>query len=325
MLCRTVALVAGLAFLGAACDGDDGDGRSAEPTADAEVPPAEMPEPRTEVAGAAWNGRIVVVGGLTANGQASARADVYDPRSNEWSRLPDLPRPVHHTAVVAFDDRVWVIGGYTAFEGDIWVPLRTAFSLGEGEAAWRAEPEMREIRGALAAAVVRDRIIAGGGADGTSVLATTEVLRVGAGAWEPGPAMSQVREHFAMTAAGSDVYAIAGRAPGNFDSVEVLRFGRASAWEPAPALNHSRGGIGAATVSGEAACVAGGEEPAGTIAEVECFVEGRWDVIARLETPRHGLAVVALGDDLHVIGGGPQPGLTVSGVHEVIRLRFPRG
>lgn len=42
-------------------------------------------------------------------------------------------------------------------------------------------------------------------------------------------------------------------------------------------------------------------------------------VVGSLRVPRHGLAVVALDGALHVIGGGPEPGLTVSDAHEVLR------
>lgn len=282
---------------------------------------APMPEPRTEVAGAVWDGRVVVVGGLTAGGRPSARVDVYDPDADRWSPLPDLPRPLHHTAVVTLGGRVWVVGGYTEVEGDAWVPVRMVSSFGAGEDAWRAEPEMEEIRGALAAAVVGESIVAAGGHDGEQVLATTEVLAAGAAAWEPGPPLRTAREHFAMTVAGGDLYAVAGRAPANLDSVEVLRTG-AAAWEPGPPVEHSRSGIGAATVTGRP-CVAGGEEPGDTIAPVECLAGDGWEVVGELPTPRHGLVVVALGAALHVVGGGPEPGLTVSGAHEVVRI--PRG
>ncbi len=92
------------------------------------------------------------------------------------------------------------------------------------------------------------------------------------------------------------------------------------------------GGIGAATVeqgardfgyAGGFMCVAGGEAPgARPIAEVACLRKdgSGWKVIGKLEVPRHGLAVEAPGDQLHVIGGGPEPGLHVSDVHEVFFL-----
>jgi hypothetical protein len=62
----------------------------------------------------------------------------------------------------------------------------------------------------------------------------------------------------------------------------------------------------------------GGEEPGGTIGETYGFrsADGSWQRLEDLPTPRHGLGVVALGGRVYVIGGGPEPGLTVSGANE---------
>jgi hypothetical protein len=49
-------------------------------------------------------------------------------------------------------------------------------------------------------------------------------------------------------------------------------------------------------------------------------VDGRWRDVATLAVPRHGVAVVAVGGTLHVIGGGPQPSLFVSDAHEAFEL-----
>jgi hypothetical protein len=282
---------------------------------------AALPTARTEVAGAVWDGRIVVVGGLTSAGGVSRRADAYDPASDEWEALPDLPEALHHTALGVLGDRLYVVGGY-AIEGDTWVARAEVWSLGPGEQAWREEPAMRARRGALSVASTGSHLVAIGGVGSLDSLTSTEVLEAGAGAWVEGPAMAERREHLAATAVGDEVYAIAGRAgfmDTNTTSVEVLRDGE---WHQAPPLNHSRSGIGAAIVDG-VPCVAGGEEPAGTIGAVECLLGGEWRVVANLEVPRHGLAVVAVAGRLHVIGGGPSPGLTVSDVHEIVPIVAP--
>jgi hypothetical protein len=144
------------------------------------------------------------------------------------------------------------------------------------------------------------------------------VFTAGSG-WRAGPEMQRPREHLTATAAGGRVYVIAGRANGvNFTDVESWD-GSAAHWWNEPPLNDSRGGIGAATIKG-APCVAGGEETGGTIESVECLRGGTWQEVARLASPRHGLAVVALRDKLHVIGGGEEPGLFVSRAHEVLSL-----
>jgi Kelch motif len=86
-------------------------------------------------------------------------------------------------------------------------------------------------------------------------------------------------------------------------------------------LPEARGGTGAAVVSGRLVSV-GGEEPAGTIASVFAYSPAarRWRRLPDLPTPRHGLGVVAHGGRVYVVGGGPEPGLTVSGAVESLEV-----
>ena len=284
-----------------------------------------MPAPaRTEVVGAAWNGKVAVLSGLTAEGQASAQADLYDPLSDRWSPLPPLPVAVHHAGAGVLGGRLYVVGGYGGAPG--WPAVASVASLGAGEAAWRPEPSLSAPRGALAVASLPNALVAVGGVSGPD-LVRTEILELGADAWRRGPDLTAPREHLGATAAGGRAYAIAGRVgslESNQDTVESLGL-RDDRWRGEAKLHHTRGGIGAGTVTRtpgvEMACVAGGEEPGGrTIAPVECLRKGAWVVVAQLAVPRHGLAVVGVGRSLHVIGGGPQPGLTVSDTHEVFEF-----
>jgi hypothetical protein len=66
----------------------------------------------------------------------------------------------------------------------------------------------------------------------------------------------------------------------------------------------------------------GGEEPGGTIREVYAYgiASRRWQRLDDLPTPRHGLGVAAFGGRIYVIGGGPEPGLTVSDANETLRI-----
>ena len=90
---------------------------------------ADPPGTRTEVAGAVWEGRIIAVGGLNAQGDAIANTDIYDPVTDTWSGGPDLPVPLHHTAVATLGERVYVVGGYT-IENGRWAPRSEVWSLG---------------------------------------------------------------------------------------------------------------------------------------------------------------------------------------------------
>jgi hypothetical protein len=65
---------------------------------------------------------------------------------------------------------------------------------------------------------------------------------------------------------------------------------------------------------------AGSEAPQGTSGAVFAFDVGTraWSRLPDLPTPRHGLGVVAFGGAVYVLGGGPQPGLTVTDANEAL-------
>jgi hypothetical protein len=301
-----VSLAVALAVLGlTGCSFDHDDAPS----------PAPLPLPRTEVSGTRWNGDIAVAGGFVADGSASNRADLYSVKRNRWRPLPKLPIKVHHSALAVLGDRLYLVGGYTTVDGQ-WQPSPRVLSLGDGDGRWRNEPPMPAGRGAHAVVALGGRLIAVGGVVGGAATNTTAVFD--GKAWRDGPAFGRPREHLAAASTRDRVFVIAGRAPDNFTDVESWD-GVAPAWQSEPPLNDSRAGIGADAIGGMP-CVAGGEAPSGTIASVECLQDGRWERLASLRHPRHGLVVVAVGNDLHVIGGGPKPGLTVSATHEVLRI-----
>ena len=271
-----------------------------------------LPEPRTEVAAAPLQGRIVVVGGFLASGANSRRVDAYDPRGDSWSRLPDLPVSVDHAAAASWRGRLVVVGGYGADRA----PLRTAF-LFDGR-SWRRLPPPPEERAAAAAAATADgRVWVVGGRTRTGLATRALSLDLNTLRWRvvPGPTP---REHLAATALGGRVHVLAGRLAGldtNLGTVEAYS-PRTNRWSKLPSLPDPRGGTGAAAIGGRIVSV-GGESPGGTNASVWALRPGgRWVRLPDLPTPRHGLGVVALRGRVWVIAGGPEPGLTVSGAVE---------
>ncbi|HEV8248824.1 MAG TPA: kelch repeat-containing protein [Gaiellaceae bacterium] len=274
---------------------------------------APLPVPRTEVSAAATGGRIVVAGGFLADGSSSPRVDAYDPATDTWTRLPDLPFGVNHAAAAAYRGRVYVLGGYATHQR-----LRTAWVLRGG--GWRTLPKLPFERGAAAAAVAGGRLYVVGGVGPSGLARNALVLDLARVRWSliPGP---RPREHLAAASAGGRVYAIAGRLGGlnsNLDTVESIRPG-GRRWRLEPSIPQPRGGTGAAVVDGRIVSV-GGEAPDGTIERVYRFdpATRRWSRLPDLPTPRHGLGVAALGGRVYVVAGGPQPGLFVSAANEVL-------
>ena len=282
---------------------------------------APLPAPRSEVGAALAGGQIFVVGGFTPAGDGSSRVDAYSPTTNRWPQAPDLPVTTHHPAAAGYRGRLYVAGGY----GSNGQPLAAAHVLANGR--WSALPAMPEKRAAAGAAFVNGKLYVVGGVvrtDGRRL--ATKALRYDPARrrWMrvPGPTP---REHLGVTALNGRLYAVAGRKLGldtNLGTFEAYRPG-ARRWQRLAPVPGKRGGTGAAG-SWRLIVSTGGEEFAGTIRTVFGYdvVTRRWQRLPDLPTPRHGLGVVAVGNRVHVVAGGTQPGLAgVSGTNEFLTLR----
>src|SRR5688500_10024180 len=74
---------------------------TAAPAPPAWQPRTPAPTARQEVASTVADGRVWVIGGLTAAG-ASAVVESYAPADNSWAAGPALPFAVHHAAAATF-------------------------------------------------------------------------------------------------------------------------------------------------------------------------------------------------------------------------------
>ena len=117
---------------------------------------APMPEERTEVAVAALDGRIYVVGGFGGSGKLLE----YDPATDRWRERAAPPASLHHAGAVAVGGKLYVVGGYT----QSWDPVASTLVYDPARDQWREAARMPTARGALAVAVLGGRIHAVGGA-----------------------------------------------------------------------------------------------------------------------------------------------------------------
>ena len=278
---------------------------------------APVPVPRTEVAAALFGREIAVVGGFLANGQNSGRADAYSPTRNRWRQLPSLPVRVDHAMAAGRGSELYVVGGY----GPGSVARATAFVLRRGR--WSSLPPLPAPRAAAGAAIAGGKLYVIGGVEAPGRLAQDAfAYDFHDRRWTliAGP---RPREHLGAAALGGVVYAVAGRTAGldtNLDIVEAYDPG-ANRWRALPRVPGPRGGTAAAAVAGRLVS-AGGEEPGGTIRTVFAYNPGtrRWSSLPSLPRPRHGLGLVGYRGRAYALAGGPQPGLTVSGSNQVLRL-----
>jgi N-acetylneuraminic acid mutarotase len=73
---------------------------------------------RAEAGGVAVGNQLYVFGGQGGASGISQfiRSDRYDPATDTWTQIRDLPEPVTHAPVVADGNTLWIIGGYLGVE-----------------------------------------------------------------------------------------------------------------------------------------------------------------------------------------------------------------
>jgi N-acetylneuraminic acid mutarotase len=82
---------------------------------------ASFPEPRAGYAAGVLDGKLVIAGGTYWQGVKdhwtkklySASTHAFDPASQRWEKLPDLPIPLGYPAAAVVGNKLYVLGGYT--------------------------------------------------------------------------------------------------------------------------------------------------------------------------------------------------------------------
>ena len=194
---------------------------------------APMLEARQEVAVAELDGRMYVVGGFRASPPGTqlpvepvATVEVYDPATDTWEFVAPLPTPLHHTAAVGVDGRLYVMGGWPDFFATV---IDTVFVYDPSEDEWDTRAPMPTARAGLAVAELDGILYAAGGMppERESDFAAYDPV---ADEWTPLPAMPTPRNHLGLVALADRIFAVAGRS-GTFFPIPGT--GALEAYDPA--------------------------------------------------------------------------------------------
>lgn len=269
----------------------------------------------TEVAVAAHNGQIWIAGGLRSDGSASDEVFAYDPASRRWTDGPHLPEAIHHAALVSDGAGLVLLGGYKA-DG----PTAGVRRLDEVAGAWTDIVPLPAPRAAGAAAFDGGRIVYAGGVQPGGI--SSEVFALADDAWTRIGHLSKAREHLAATTDGDGrTFILGGRVGGlgrNLGTVDLIEGDMVTALGVLPT---PRGGVAAFWWPSLGACLAGGESPGGTNAQVECIAaDGTVLRLPDLGVARHGVGAAVVEGTAYVVLGGRRPGLFTSDVTETLAL-----
>src|SRR5919109_2036491 len=288
---------------------------------------APMSTPRTEVAATFLADNIYVIGGFDESGQVTDIVEVYNINNNSWAKVAPLPEPLHHTSAASFNGKLYVVGGYTA----PWSPSNKLFIYDPAQNKWQEGKPMPTARGALNVNFVNGILYAIGGSSNRP-LNLNEAYDPSGDTWTSKALMPTARHHAGSSIVDGNIFVIGGRISGSLENISVNE-----AYDPEQdkwitnleVMPSKRSGIAAATISSSVNSssniyVFGGEEPSKTFNNNEKYdaKTNKWTSEPPMPTARHGLGAVYIEDDkIYVIGGGPQPGLSVSSANEIFHVR----
>jgi N-acetylneuraminic acid mutarotase len=289
---------------------------------------AAAPTARTEVAVAALDGLIYVVGGFEQSSSRSNRrssvsikVEAYDPATNHWSSRPDLPIGLHHAGAAGFDGALYVVGGFTVSEDSLWNPSDRVFRFNPAGGTWIERAPLPTARGGLAVTTLQGRLYAVSGYDGQENPSAVEVYDPARDQWTAAAPLPTPRDHLAAVSIGETLYAIGGRVRldyrENLSTVEAYQ-AKSNQWIPKAAMPTARSGIAAGVLNGWA-YVFGGESGEVTFHQNERYSArfNRWQTMAPMPTSRHGLGAAAVDGSIYVLTGGPRPGGSYSRLNEI--------
>jgi N-acetylneuraminic acid mutarotase len=230
---------------------------------------AASPVARSEAQGAVVGGKLYVFGGFHVGTTTTARSDVYDPAANTWTRLPDLPEQLTHSAVVADGTTIWLVAGYV---GNHPGPAtRSVWRFDTVSRTYTRGPQLPAPRGAGAAAVVGRQLHFFGGT--SRVAGSTAdpdqqdhwVLPLDGGtAWTSRAPLPNPRNHLASAVVDGRIYAVGGQHNEDENTglqSDVHRFDPATnAWTKVASLPKARSHIVTVVRDGQV-LVLGGTNP----------------------------------------------------------------
>ena len=160
-------------------------------------------QPRAAAAAAVVGDRIIVTGGVDADGALLNTTEVFD--GNSWTLGAPIPTPRQFLAAATDGKLVYTVGGASGSTDSAAVE-----AYDPAAKTWATLPSLPRPRSDLGVAVSDGRLVALGGLSGGQVLKSVSVFDLTAKTWDSLPDMATARHGMAVAAVVKTVYAIGG-------------------------------------------------------------------------------------------------------------------
>jgi N-acetylneuraminic acid mutarotase len=305
--------IALLAVLMAACGGASG-GSSGPPTAPSSPTGqvdggqwsqrSSLIEANSELAFAALNGRLYLLGGYPSNRQTSRTVQVYTIATDRWELGPPLPQPNNHGMAAGVSGKVYLIGGQTTDDGNY---VDTVYELDPAKNAWIEKARMPTARSG-GAAIVHDQnnYVAGGRPPRERDFAVYDPR---ADSWEVLPLLPTQRNHLTGESINGRIHVVGGRQGDGLSPIMTTAHEvfdpQSRSWTTAAPMLRARRGMNGVMARG---CfhVWGGEGPAGMFPDHDYYDPrtDKWTHLRDMPMPVHGVYGSAFIDGVIWAAGG---------------------
>jgi len=282
-LCAAAALVVSSAVAVARPSGADAGWERAE----------SMSQRRSYLAAAELGGFVYAAGGMVGEtGRPLSTFARYDPRTDDWEVLPQLPVPTRAAAAAALDGRVFVVGGTTAD--------------GNTGATWAYDPGTRRwsARAPLPAAVFNHAAVAldgtlyvvGGYADGRE-RADVYAYEPGRDLWRRIGTLPRATHAFGAVAFRGELWVLGGRRGERILRDVWILDPATRDWRRGPTMPRGMELLGAAVTGDEIHAVWE------SVYQVYDAGTGRWRAGPPPQVTRHALEAFVVDGSLIAVGG----------------------
>jgi serine/threonine protein kinase/N-acetylneuraminic acid mutarotase len=268
---------------------------------------APIPTAR-QLAGAASDGKLVYVLGGSTGAADVATVEAYDPATDTWTTLPEMPGRRSDLGVAYADGRLVAVGGMSGGQ-----PSKSVVALDLMTQSWSGLPDLGTARHGMAVAGVGKTVYAIGGSTGpgdSQITASAEALRLAprkpqpAPAWQSLPDAPTARLMMAWTVQDGKIWVAGGIREGEtLQTVESFD-PKTGVWQTQPPLpvplHHATG----ATYRGEVVVIGGAtDQIAEASNKVFALRGGTWTELPALQHARAAAGAAVVGDKLVVVGG----------------------
>ena len=284
-------------------------------------PLAPAPFPRHESAYVQLDGLFHLLGGKWR------QHSVYDPGSDEWSKVAPMPVKVNRVQAVAVGGKIYMVGGMVKWKAPT-IESRAVLIYDPDTNSWSRGAPMPRPRGAGGVAVFEGKIYyAGGIADSRSVK-WFDVYNPSKDKWRKLPNMPIARQHFQAAVVNGKFYAFGGAtyATRQLVNKSVLFNFETGTWRKKgvrkpPVLTE---GFAAAKLAGRVVLF-GGVAATGAKSVVQAYDPrtNRWVKWAQLPTSRHAMQAATCQGGAYIAAGSDATGRHPSVRHDVFFLGAP--